>query len=158
MEAAAAKIRVAPARKTSFFDPVDHAAPWPKRARVLGGVLIGDSLHNLCDGIFMGFAFLSCGTSFGWVVCISSGAHEIAQVLADFIVLTSPHQGGLKPLLALALNFISGLTAIVGVIIALLIGELDQAAIGLLLTFGGGVYIHVGAAESMPRLYALAKN
>jgi len=62
------------------------------RYRVLGGVLIGDAMHNLCDGVFMGAAFLTCGVSFGWSVAGASIAHEVAQEISDYVVLTSPHQ------------------------------------------------------------------
>eukprot|EP00962_Isochrysis_galbana_P031720 scaffold10353_cov127-Isochrysis_galbana.AAC.7 len=62
------------------------------RIRVVSGVLVGDALHNLCDGVFIGAAFLSCGNSFGWAVAGASIAHEVAQEISDFIVLTAPEQ------------------------------------------------------------------
>jgi zinc transporter ZupT len=62
------------------------------RVRVIIGTLIGDSLHNLCDGVFIGAAFLSCGNAFGWTVAGASIAHEVVQEISDYIVLTSPQQ------------------------------------------------------------------
>mmetsp|Transcript_1264 Transcript_1264/g.4049 ORF Transcript_1264/g.4049 Transcript_1264/m.4049 type:complete len:509 (-) Transcript_1264:166-1692(-) len=127
------------------------------RVRVVIGVLFGDALHNLCDGVFIGAAFLSCGNAFGWTVAGASIAHEVAQEISDFIVLTSPQQGNLKPLKALALNFVSGLFALLGVIIVLS-SSIDNAVIGRLLAVGAGVYIHIGAAECMPKVYSLAES
>ena len=40
----------------------------------------------------------------------------IAQELADYVVLTDPKQGNLKPMIALILNFVSGLSIILGII------------------------------------------
>ena len=40
-----------------------------------------------------------------------------AQEISDYLVLTDKAQGNLKPLMALALNFVSGLSVILGVII-----------------------------------------
>ena len=49
------------------------------RARIIGGILIGDFLHNLCDGFFIGSAFLLCGSSKGWGVSAATIYHELAQ-------------------------------------------------------------------------------
>ena len=45
-----------------------HVLDRARRARILAGVLIGDAMHNLCDGIFIGTAFLSCSNTMGWPV------------------------------------------------------------------------------------------
>jgi hypothetical protein len=33
--------------------------------------------------------------------------------------------------------------------------DVSSFSIGLMLAFGGGVYIHIGATECMPRVYSL---
>lgn len=128
------------------------------KARIVGGVLLGDFMHNLCDGVFIGTAFLNCGPSFGWSVCGSSIGHEIAQELSDYLVLTSAVQGGLKPVKALLYNFLSGMGVLLGVIIVIGADTVSTESVGVILAFGGGVYIHVGAAECLPRVYALSKT
>ena len=65
-----------------------------RAARVCAGVLLGDFMHNLGDGFFIGFGFMFCGDSFGWGITGATVAHEIAQELADYLVLTDPAQGG----------------------------------------------------------------
>ena len=130
-----------------------------RRARVLCGILLGDFLHNLCDGIFMGIAFLSCGDSFGWSVTAATIYHEIAQEVSDFLVLTDPQQGKLSALVALVLNFVSGLSVLLGAVIVLAQGaNFDNRTIGSLLAFSGGVYVQIGAAECMPKVYASASS
>jgi len=121
------------------------------RSRLIGAVLIGDFFHNLCDGFFIGAAFKGCGDSFGWGVAAATILHELPQELADFAVLTSP-EAGLSNVMALVLNFLSGISVLLGVIV-ILYSEVSDAATGLLLAFGGGVYIHIGAVDCMPKMY-----
>jgi len=121
------------------------------RVRLIGGILIGDFFHNLCDGFFMGAAFVGCGPTFGWTVVVGTVAHELAQEIADFAILTG--DGALKPAVALALNFLSGTSVLLGVLI-ILSRDVSSGGIGMLLAFGGGVYIHVAATDCMPKVYA----
>jgi len=121
------------------------------RSRLIGAVLIGDFFHNLCDGFFIGAAFKGCGESFGWGVAAATILHELPQELADFAVLTSP-EAALSNVKALVLNFVSGLSVLLGAIV-ILYSEVSDADTGLLLAFGGGVYIHIGAVDCMPKMY-----
>ena len=121
------------------------------RARVIGSVLIGDFMHNLCDGFFLGAAFKGCGSDFGWRVAMATILHEIPQELADYILLTGPDVA-LSPVQALVANFISGLSVLIGATI-ILASDVSNAGIGLMLAFAGGVYLHVGAVDCMPALY-----
>jgi len=125
--------------------------------RILSSVLIGDFIHNLVDGIVIGAAFVGCSSSMAWGITGSTIAHELAQEIADYIVLTSPVHGNLTPVTALLLNFLSGTSVILGAIIVLAsnVSNFDQ---GCLLAFGGGVYLQIAASECMPRVYEYAKS
>jgi zinc transporter ZupT len=118
------------------------------RRRLILGCLLGDAFHNFADGVFIGAAFLNCGSTFGWTVAIASVFHELAQETADFFILTGG--GGLSPLVALILNFLSGSACIWGSIIIVYLGISDDV-VGYIIAFGGGVYIQVGASECIPR-------
>jgi zinc transporter ZupT len=85
-------------------------------------------------------------------------AHEVAQEISDYLILTSPLQGGLRPFTALALNFLCGLGAVLGALIVLAAPSYDESAIGLVFAFGGGAYLHIGATESMPKVYLNAQK
>jgi len=124
--------------------------PPVSRIRLISGVLIGDFMHNLCDGFFVGAAFQGCGESFGWKVAAGTIAHELAQELSDYAVLTGP-DAQMRPGVALALNFISGTGVLLGVI-CVLSADVADADIGLLLAFGGGIYLHIAFTECMPKL------
>jgi len=132
----------------------DGQAGVSSMVRILAGVLIGDFFHNFCDGIFIGAAFTGCGNSFGWTVTLSTVLHELPQEIADYFILTSPavDLGRLPQVKALALNFISGMSVLLGAIIVLS-SEPDNKNVGMLLAFGAGTYLHIGAVECMPKIY-----
>merc|ERR1712070_630686 len=96
----------------------DKSKMKPAGARIISGILLGDFVHNLCDGFFIGAAFAGCGESFGWTVAWGTVAHEVAQELSDYCVLTGS-DCKLHPLVALALNFLSGTGVLLGTIIVL---------------------------------------
>merc|ERR1740121_557626 len=122
------------------------------RARLFAAVIIGDGFHNLCDGFFIAAAFKACGPSKGWTAALSSILHEIPQELADYSLLTGTF-GRLPTWKALVFNFLSGITVMIG---AIIVTEIDvgNTGIGVILSFGGGVYLHVSAVECVPRMYA----
>ncbi|GMH87992.1 hypothetical protein TrVE_jg2379 [Triparma verrucosa] len=123
--------------------------------RVVAGVLIGDFIHNFTDGTFIAAAFLSCDSAFGWAVAASTIIHELAQEIADYILLTTV--GGFTPFKALMLNFLSGTSIIMGCAV---VAESDAStdALGYILCFGAGVYISTGATECMPRVFKYATS
>lgn len=120
------------------------------RTSAIVSVLLGDGFHNFADGCFIGAAFMSCDSAFGWSVALSTIIHEFAQEIADFFVLTGI--GGLKPLTALCCNFTSGFSVMFGVLIVIHSG-ISDILLGYILAFGGGIYIQIGATECMPRAF-----
>jgi len=117
-------------------------------------ILVGDVFHNLFDGIAIGSAFRACG-ALGWVVSASVIVHELPQEISDFSILV---KSGLPIPWALVANFCSSLSSILGVIIALVIGDTADAAginnsLGLMLGFSAGIllYISVGLLSEVAR-------
>jgi UTP--glucose-1-phosphate uridylyltransferase len=129
------------------------AAQGRSRARLIGAGLIGACVHTLCDGCGIGAAFKGCGTSFGWKVAMATVLHEIPQELADYAVLTGS-EVGMRPASALLVNFLSGLSVMLGVLVINL-SEVSNSAVGLLLAFGGGVYLYIAAVECMAKVLRL---
>ncbi len=153
-EVEAVQVHVEP---TAEPDAEGAPASKTKVARVRCGVLVGDFMHNLCDGIFIGTAFTGCSDALAWNIAVATVAHELAQEIADYVVLTDPKQGNLSPKRALALNFLSGTSVVLGAVIALS-AEMDNRAIGMVLTFGGGIYVQIGLGEAMARVYSMATS
>lgn len=79
--------------------------------------MLGDGMHNLVDGFVIGIAFTYCSSSVAWSIAATTISHEIAQELGDYVNLTV--RAGLKPPLALGLNFVAGIPIFLGAIIAL---------------------------------------
>jgi zinc transporter ZupT len=120
-----------------------------------GSILIGDFFHNLADGFFIGSAFLLCSKSIGWTIVASTIYHEIAQEIADYVLLTS--HCGLTIMEALVLNFLSGCSVIVGVIVILSV-NLDGPAIGTILAVSAGVYVYIAVGECVPRVQEVLRK
>jgi len=129
-----------------------------RRTRVLSGVILGDFMHNVVDGLFIGAAFTACDRTMAWSITAATIYHELAQELSDYLVLTDPQQGGLKPSVALLLNFISGLSVMLGVLIILAQESPHMFSQGIMLAFGGGVYVQIGATECMARVHEHARH
>ena len=140
---------------TSVVEGVDAS----RRVRVLCGVLLGDFVHNLVDGLVIGTAFgdKNCYKTMAWTITAATIYHELAQEISDYFVLTNPNQGNLKPAVALLLNFVSGFSVLLGVCITMA-SEATMYSQGMMLAFGGGVYVQIGATECMPRVYEYAKT
>ena len=109
-------------------------------------------MHNMCDGFFVGAAFANCDSGKAWGITIATILHEIPQELSDFLILTGP-QTGLSTVTALLINFVTGTSVLVGAVIILLL-EVSNPVTGLLLAFGGGVYLQIGAVECMPKMFS----
>ena len=112
-------------------------------------ILLGDSFHNFADGIFVGVGFLLCSRDVALSILFITLYHEIAQELADFFILTK--HAGLTVLWALGLNFLSGLSVMLGGITVLAVKDLTSQAVGIILAIAAGVYIYIGASECTPR-------
>jgi len=139
------------------IEQVQKISSLGNKVRVLCGILLGDFMHNLVDGIFIGAAFVGCNNQVGWTITAATIYHELAQEVSDYLVLTDPMQGNLKPLTALLLNFVSGLSVVLGAIIVVGADPGDQAN-GLLLAFGGGVYVQIAATECAGRVNNAVKT
>ena len=125
--------------------------------RLATTILIGDGFHNFADGIFIGAAFSSQSCSIGTalMIVLVTVFHEIAQELADFILLT--RYCGLSVVKACALNFISGLTVCLGGIVYLATNPSEEAT-GIVLAMAAGVYFYIAACDAFPRIDKIANG
>merc|ERR1712117_941786 len=85
-----------------------------------------------------------------WGIVTGTVLHEIPQELSDYLILTGP-QVGLSCVTALIINFVTGTSVIIGALIVLGT-DVSDSTTGLLLAFGGGVYLQIGAVECMPKM------
>ena len=111
-------------------------------------VLVGDSIHNFCDGIIIAAAFLT-DTRLGTVTALAIIAHEIPQEVGDYIVLLN---AGLTRARALAYNALSGFAAVVGGVVGYFVVGPWEALFPYLLVMAASSFIYVAVADLLPQL------
>jgi zinc and cadmium transporter len=111
-------------------------------------VLLGDSIHNFCDGIIIAAAFLT-DTRLGVVTSLAIIAHEIPQEVGDYIVLLN---AGLSRARALVYNALSGMSAVVGGVVGYFIVGPWEALFPYLLVIASSSFIYVAVADLLPQL------
>ncbi|MFA6353962.1 MAG: ZIP family metal transporter [Candidatus Paceibacterota bacterium] len=107
-----------------------------------------DSFHNLIDGIIIGVSFL-VSIPIGIATTMAVVLHEIPQEIGDFAVLI--HSGYAKKK-ALWLNFLSALTAVAGLIIALIFGNMAETFTLWVLPIAAGGFIYIAMSDLIPEL------
>jgi len=111
--------------------------------------LVGDLVHNFIDGLIIGASYL-VNIPLGIATTVAVIFHEIPQEISDFAVLL---HGGFTKAKALFYNFLTALTAILGAVIALLIGKMIEGITIFLIPFAAGTFIYIAAADLIPELH-----
>jgi zinc and cadmium transporter len=111
--------------------------------------LFGDSIHNFIDGLIIGGSYL-VNVSLGVATTLAVIFHEIPQEIGDFGILL---YGGFSKSKALFFNFLTAITAIAGVIIALTLGSLLQDMNQYILLFSAGNFIYIAGSDLIPELH-----
>jgi len=111
-------------------------------------VLLGDSIHNFCDGIIIAAAFLT-DVRLGTVTSLAIIAHEIPQEVGDYIVLLN---AGLSRRKALLYNAASGLAAVFGGVIGYFIVGPWEALFPYLLVVASSSFVYIAVADLIPQL------
>lgn len=112
-------------------------------------ILIGDTIHNLIDGISIAAAFLA-SPAIGVTTTLAIAAHEIPQELADFSVLTA---GGMSKKKAILWNFLSGLTSLLGAVVGYFFLSQVEDYLWLFLAFAGGMFLYIASSDLIPELH-----
>lgn len=111
-------------------------------------VIVSDAVHNLIDGLVIGAAFL-VSPGVGIATTIAIALHEIPQEVGDFGLLL---HSGFSRMKALAVNFLSALTAFVGLGIAFWLGSANETFVPLIAAFAAGNFIYIALADLVPEL------
>lgn len=111
-------------------------------------VLMGDSIHNFCDGVLIATAFL-VDVRLGVATAAAVIAHEIPQEVGDYIVLLN---AGFSRARALAYNALSGLAAVVGGVLGYFVIQPFEAFLPYLLVVASSSFIYVAVADLIPQL------
>jgi zinc and cadmium transporter len=111
-------------------------------------VLVGDSIHNFCDGVIIAAAFLA-DVRLGVLTSLAIVAHEIPQEVGDYIVLLN---AGFTRARALAFNALSGLASVVGGVIGYLVVEPWRPLFPYLLVVAASSFVYISVADLLPQL------
>jgi zinc and cadmium transporter len=135
------------------------SAVWNKP--VVSLVVVGDTIHNLIDGIAIGGAFL-VSTEVGIVTAIAAAAHEIPQEIGDFGILIAQ---GVKRSKVFLINVVSAFVTIIGAVGAFYAGSQLEKLLPIFLGITGGFFLYIAAADLIPdihgrerRSFALAES
>ena len=112
-------------------------------------ILVSDGVHNFIDGVIIGVSFM-VSIPVGIATTIAVVLHEIPQEVGDFTVLL---HAGYPRKKALWLNFLSALTAVVGVFVAWILGEAGNGFALWILPVAAGGFIYIAVADLIPELH-----
>jgi len=131
-------------------DGHDHHHHFDAQQAGRGGlsVLVGDGVHNFCDGVIIAAAFIA-DPRLGVVTALAVAAHEIPQEAGDFIVLLN---AGFSRRKALMFNALSGLAAVAGGVFGYFLVGPWETALPYLLVAASSSFIYVAVADLLPQL------
>ena len=131
-------------------DGHDHHHHFDAHQAGRGGlsVLVGDAVHNFCDGVIIAAAFLT-EPALGVATTLAVAAHEIPQEAGDYIVLLN---AGFTRRRALAFNLLSGLAAVAGGVAGYFLVARFEAVMPFLLVVASSSFIYVAVADLLPQL------
>ena len=112
-------------------------------------IVFGDSFHNFTDGVIIAGAFLA-DVKLGIVTSLAIIAHEIPQEIGDFLVLLHSGFGRGK---ALFWNAVSGMSSVVGGVIAYFALSAVSDWLPEILAFAAASMIYVAIADLIPGLH-----
>ncbi|MGH8454594.1 MAG: ZIP family metal transporter [Nevskiales bacterium] len=131
----------------AFEDAAVHAPHTHGESAAGPLILIGDTIHNLVDGVLIGAAFLT-DFHLGVLTSIAVAAHELPQELGDFAILL---HGGMRPRVALILNLLTSLATVAGALLAYV--SLERQWLPYVLALAAASFIYVAVADLIPGLH-----
>lgn len=111
--------------------------------------LIADGLHNIVDGVLIAGSFL-IDVRVGIATTIAVALHEIPQEIGDYALLL---YSGYSRRVALLMNFLSGLTAVLGAIITLFAAHAMESLTAVVIPLAAGNLLYIAGSDLIPELH-----
>jgi zinc and cadmium transporter len=112
-------------------------------------ILIGNSFHNLIDGILIASAFL-VNVNLGFVTALAIFAHELPQEISNISILV---HSGFKKRTALSFNIISSMFTLFGAVLSFYVLEKLDFLIPYILSFSASTMIYIAVSDLIPDLH-----
>ncbi|XP_033625319.1 zinc transporter ZIP10-like [Asterias rubens] len=110
-------------------------------------VVLGDGLHNFCDGLVVGAAFAD-SIAGGLSTSIAVMCHEVPHELGDFAVML---KAGMTIKQALFVQAISSVLAYMGLAIGIAAGNVEALSMWIF-ALAGGMFIYIALVDLFPEL------
>lgn len=117
-------------------------------------IIVGDTVHNLIDGIAIGAAFV-ISPAVGIVTAIAIATHEIPQEIGDFSILL---KSGMKRTRVLLWNAGSSLATLFAALYTFYLGSQESLPLGPILGLSAGLFIYIAASDLIPTIHEEAKG
>jgi len=111
-------------------------------------LLIGDTIHNIADGIVIASAFM-INPVVGVLTTIGIALHEVPQEIAEFGVLI---QSGYSRRKALLYNFISASSVFIGILLTYLFAHSLEGFLFVLTGIAAGNLLYIATSDLIPEL------
>lgn len=113
--------------------------------------LFSDGLHNFIDGLIIGASFL-ISPSVGLASTLAVILHEIPQEIGDLAILI---QSGFSKVRAVLLNLLSALLAVLGAVVALVLGAGAESVSAIVLPLAAGGFLYLAGSDLVPELHKI---
>jgi zinc and cadmium transporter len=112
-------------------------------------VIVGDAFHNFLDGVVIGTA-VRTSIPLGVSTALAVATHEIPQELGDMAILL---HAGYSRRKALMLNLVSGVSAVLGAIVAVIALDWVPQVNPHVLSVAAAGFLYVAMADLIPDLH-----
>jgi zinc and cadmium transporter len=112
-------------------------------------VIIGDAFHNFLDGVIIGTA-VRTSVPLGVSTALAVATHEIPQEVGDMAILL---HAGYSRRKALILNLLSGASAVLGAIVAVMALDWVPQVTQYVLSIAAAGFLYIAMADLIPDLH-----
>ena len=117
-------------------------------------IIIGDTVHNVLDGIAIAAAFL-ISIPVGIITTIAVAAHEIPQEVGEFGLLLSK---GMKRRSVIIINILSSLAATIAAVLTYSIGQTGTFSLSVIFGVSAGFLLYVALSDIIPSIHEQSFN
>ena len=112
-------------------------------------LIIGDTVHNLLDGVAIAAAFM-ISIPTGIITTLAVAAHEIPQEVGEFGILLSK---GMSRRRVIMVNIFSSLVATAAAIATYFIGQTETLPLGIIFGLSAGFLLYVALSDIISSLH-----